>query len=238
MSHVPIRRKPLAGLEVVSARSLASLPKFPVTTLTTKFPQPIPSMFHRLKIALITSLLCTGAIAAEEKAPLPWETSSWSVESGLLWEIGTGTPISYRLVPTQFSWRSAAALDHVFSDGSRILIRHRFTLIGSWIQNGPESHYFAVVGSPSLELWDSSSKWCLFTGSGGGAGVLDSRGVKGGQGQDFTLTWFIRGGIEHVIAQNRTVSAGIMYEHMSNGGQTKPNPGIDALGFSLGYSWK
>jgi hypothetical protein len=28
-----------------------------------------------------------------------------------------------------------------------------------------------------------------------------------------------------------------MYQHMSNEGQTKPNPGIDALGFTLGYSW-
>ena len=65
--------------------------------------------------------------------------------------------------------------------------------------------------------------------------------VTGGtatQGQDFTLTWFIRGGIEHAIGHNRTVSAGILYQHMSNGGQTKPNPGIDALGFSVGYSWK
>ena len=33
------------------------------------------------------------------------------------------------------------------------------------------------------------------------------------------------------------LNAGIMYQHMSNGGMTKPNPGIDALGFTLGYSW-
>ena len=195
-------------------------------------------MRHVFRIVLLASLLCTAALAADETPKLPWESSSWSVESGLLWEIGTGTPISYRLVPTQFSWRSAEVFGHVFADGSRILVRHRLTAIGSWIEHGPESHYFAVVGSPSVELWDSSAKWCLFTGSGGGLGLIDSRGVKGGMGQDFTFTWFIRGGIEHVIAHNRTLSAGIMYEHMSNGGQTKPNPGIDALGFSLGYSWK
>jgi long-subunit fatty acid transport protein len=51
------------------------------------------------------------------------------------------------------------------------------------------------------------------------------------------LNWFIRGGIEHVIGKALRLSAGIMYQHMSNGGQTKPNPGIDALGFTLGYSW-
>ena len=191
-----------------------------------------------IKAALLAALFCTATFAAETTPALPWESSTLSVESGVLWEIGTGTPISYRLVPTQFSWRSAEAFGYSFSNGWRILLRHRFTLIGSWIQHGPESHYIAVVGSPSVELWDKTAKWCFFTGSGGGAGLVDSRGVKGGQGQDFTLTWFIRGGIEHVIAPNRAVSAGIMYEHMSNGGQTKPNPGIDALGFSLGYSWK
>jgi len=195
-------------------------------------------LFRAAKILAIASLCSTAVLAADETPQLPWESSSFSVETGLIWEIGAGTPISYRIVPTQISWRSSEVFGHTFDNGARILFRHRLTLIGSWIQNGPEAHYLAFVGSPSVELWDKTAKWCLFTGSGGGAGLLDSRGVKGGQGQDFTLTWFIRGGIEHAIGHNRTVSAGILYEHMSNGGQTKPNPGIDALGFSVGYSWK
>lgn len=32
------------------------------------------------------------------------------------------------------------------------------------------------------------------------------------------------------------LAAGIMFQHLSHGGRTKPNPGIDALGFTLGYS--
>lgn len=199
---------------------------------------PASPFFRAVKILALVSWFGTAAFAENETPLLPWESSSFSVESGLIWGIGTGTPLSYRIVPTQFSWRSAAAFGHTFDNGARILVRHRLTVIGSWIQQGPESHYVAFVGSPSVELWDKAGKWCLFTGSGGGAGLLDSRGVKGSQGQDFTLTWFIRGGIEHAISHNRTVSAGILYEHMSNGGQTKPNPGIDALGFSLGFSWK
>jgi hypothetical protein len=146
-------------------------------------------------------------------------------------------PIAYRLVPTQFSWRSREFLQYEFSDGSRIVVRHRLTLIGTWVENGPESHYIGVAGSPSLEWWNRAGTWSLFAGSGGGFGVIDSRGVKGGQGQDFTLNWFIRGGIEHVTAKGIHWSMGIMYQHMSNGGQTKPNPGIDALGFTVGYGW-
>jgi len=194
-------------------------------------------MKHLIQTALLATLLGTAGIAAESAPPLPWETSTWTVESGVLWEIGTGTPIAYRLVPTQLSWRSREAFGWSLADGSRILFRHRLALIGTWVQHGPESHYLGFSGSPSVEWWDKSGKWSLFTGSGGGFGFIDSQGVKGGQGQDFTLNWFIRGGIEHVTAHNARMSAGIMYQHMSNGGQTKPNPGIDALGFTFGYGW-
>lgn len=195
-------------------------------------------MFSLYRQLLFLFLSATTALFASDQNSPPWAQSAVNVETGLLWEIGTGTPIAYRLVPTQLSWRSAEVLGHVFSNGSHLVFRHRLTLLGSWIQNGPESHYVAVMGSPSVELWSPSQKWCLYTGSGGGAGVLDSRGVKGGQGQDFTLTWFIRGGLELVFSPEHHLSAGILYEHMSNGGQTKPNPGIDALGFTVGYSWR
>ena len=194
-------------------------------------------MHHLIKIALLGSVLRVATFAAEPAPERPWASSALNVESGVLWEIGRGTPFAYRLVPMQLSWRSTGFLGHAFSDGSRIVIRHRLTLIGTVIQNGPESHYAGFSASPSLEWWDRTGTWSLFTGSGGGFGLIDSRGIKGGQGQDFTLNWFIRGGIEHVTAKNIRLSAGIMFQHMSNGGQTKLNPGIDALGFTLGYSW-
>ena len=190
-----------------------------------------------LAIALVGVALDLPAAADDPPAPRPWESSAFNVESGILWEIGTGTPIAYRLVPTQFSWRSPQFIGHVFADGSRLMIRHRVTLMADWIEHGPESHYIGVSGSPSIEWWDRSGTWSLYTGSGGGCGVIDSQGVKGGQGQDFTLNWFIRGGLEVVAGRNSRLTAGVMYQHMSNGGQTKPNPGIDAFGPMVGYSW-
>jgi lipid A 3-O-deacylase len=30
---------------------------------------------------------------------------------------------------------------------------------------------------------------------------------------------------------------GVMFQHISNGGATDPNPGINALGFTVGLSW-
>lgn len=193
---------------------------------------------HFLFKTLLLGALSSLWLRADEAAPVrPWATGAIDLESGVLWQIGTGTPLSYRLVPTQLSWRSREFLGRVFAGGSRLVVRHRLTLIGTWVQQGPESRYVGVAGSPSVEWWNRSGTWSWFGGAGGGAGLIDGRGVRGGQGQDFTLNWFLRGGIEHVTAKNLRLSAGLMYQHMSNGGQTDPNPGIDALGFTLGGKW-
>jgi hypothetical protein len=194
-------------------------------------------MQHPLRSVLLGFVLSAATIAAEPAPAGPWNAGAWTVESGVLWEIGTGTPIAYRLVPVQLSWRSAEFWSRGLADGSRVVLRHRLTLLGTWIESGPESHYVGFSGSPSLEWWNKSGTWSLYTGIGGGAGFINSQGVKGGQGQDFTFNWFIRGGLEHVTSRHTHLTSGIMYQHMSNGGQTKPNPGIDALGFTLGYGW-
>jgi len=191
-------------------------------------------------LSLLALALGLGALrlpAAEGDAAPPWSGSSRDVETGLLWQMGHSTPLAYRLVPTQLSWRSPEFLAHAFADGTRLVVRHRWTLLGTWVQQGPESHYLALDGSPSVELWNRAGTWAAYCGSGGGFGWLDSQAVRGAQGQDFTFNWFARGGIEHVVRRNRHLLAGVMFQHMSNGGQTKPNPGIDAVGFSVGYAW-
>jgi lipid A 3-O-deacylase len=170
-------------------------------------------------------------------AETPWASSAIDVEVGFLREVRHNTPINYTLVPTQLSWRSSPFLSHECADGSRLVVRHRLTLIGTWVQKGPESHYLGVSGSPSIEWWNKAGTLAAFGGVGGGFGVIDSRGVRGGQGQDFTLNWFARAGVERVLNPRTRLLAGLMFQHMSNGGMTKPNPGIDALGVTLGGSW-
>ena len=63
-------------------------------------------------------------------------------------------------------------------------------------------------------------------------------GEPEGQGQDFTLNWFSQFGIRQEIAPNLSVLGGAYFIHHSNGGQTSPNPGIDALGFTIGLGWQ
>lgn len=205
-------------------------------------------MKHLYKLFCLGICLTSLARAAETvsavetnfQAPMsrhPWDTSSWNVEQGVMWEIGTLTSFPYRLIETQVSWKSAAMFGRVFNDGSRVIVRNRFALIGAVIQQGPESRYIALSASPSIEWWNAAGNWSVFAGSGGGFGLVDSKRVAGALGQDFTLNWLIRGGVEHVISPTQRVSIGIMYQHMSNGGMTDPNPGIDALGFMVGFTW-
>ncbi len=190
---------------------------------------------------LFAALAPIATSAAEAVAPT-WASSAISLESGLLWQAGKNTPLAYRLVPTQLSWRSKRNFGRTFADGSNLLVRHRLTLLATWVQQGPESHYVGFIGSPSIEWWDKTNTWCWYGGAGGGFGWLDSQAVRGAQGQDFTFNWMARAGVERVLtgrskAGRGTVSAGVMFQHMSNRGATDPNPGIDAVGFTAGYAW-
>jgi lipid A 3-O-deacylase len=186
----------------------------------------------------ICTLFLLGLIILPARADelRPWEEQAVSVETGLLWQWGHDTQLSYRLIPTQFSWRSRESFGWQFLSG-HLTVRDRITLLGTWIQQGPESHYVALDASPSIEWWNKRGNWCVYGGSGGGFGWLNSQGVRGSQGQDFTFNWFARGGIEHIGARGIRWSAGVMFQHMSNGGQTSPNPGINALGATVGWAW-
>src|SRR6188768_3956842 len=133
--------------------------------------KPVRSHFRTLSAVVIrfTTMILLGSVIgvaawADEPVPgRPWASSAQDIEVGVLREIGSGTTFDYRLVPVQFSWRSKEFLRHAFSDGTRIVVRHRLTLIGTWMQDGPETHYFGVAGSPSVEWWDRTGKWSLFT---------------------------------------------------------------------------
>jgi lipid A 3-O-deacylase len=201
---------------------------------------------HVNKICAIVFAVTGLAVLASAAEPLPtsepvppsqpWQSSAVNVETGLLWQFGHNTPLAYRLVPTQLSWRSREFMGHAFADGSRLVARHRFTLIGTWVQQGPESFYTGFSGSPSIEWWNAKGSFSLFCGAGGGCGVIDSRGKPGGQGEDYTLNWFGRAGVEWLFNGHNRVTAGAMFMHMSNGGRTDPNPGIDSVGFTAGWA--
>jgi lipid A 3-O-deacylase len=167
----------------------------------------------------------------------PWDRHYVDLETGYLWKVGGDTPLDYGMVPVMLTWRSPEVLGMAFADGSKIIVRNRLTLLGQWVETGPENHYFGLMGAPSLEWWNAAGTWSVYGGIGGGAGWIDSQGVVGGQGQDFTLNWFGTVGLAHAINETTQVRVGAMFQHLSNGGATDPNPGVNTLGFTIGLSW-
>ena len=207
--------------------------------------------FDRLaKIALlvvggITSTMVTYAgndsnamMTSNADPDLPsWKKHTIDFESGLLANVGSSTPIAYKLVPNQLSWRSPAFYEKHFTNESKLVIRNQASLLGELITNGPEDYYVGVSAAPSFEWWSPEDRWSLYFSIGGGVGLTNSQNVTGGMGQDFTLNWFSKSGVRYQLDQSWGVYGGAFFQHLSNGGQTDPNPGIDALGFTMGLSY-
>ena len=179
-------------------------------------------------------------VVFDEAEPVhPADAWELVLESGYAWNVGSNTAIDYEIVPTQLTLRAPATLNWwEGSDGSRLVVRSRVSLMMESIVVGPETYYLGLSGAPSIEYWFPEERTSLFFSIGGGAGLTDSTAVPGGQGQDFTLNWFAQLGVRQEIAENLSVLASTYFVHHSNGGQTSPNPGIDALGFTLGLGWQ
>jgi lipid A 3-O-deacylase len=161
-----------------------------------------------------------------------WE---WTLESGWLTQVGNNTGADYEIIPTQLTLRSPVVWTWWSDDdGARLIVRHRISVLYETIIQGPEDYHLGFNAAPSIEYWLPSGTTSLFFSIGGGAGWINSAGGADGQGQDLTLNWFSQLGVRHRIFEQTSLLAGVYFIHHSNLGMTDPNPGIDALGFTLG----
>lgn len=167
------------------------------------------------------------------------DTWEWTLESGYLWNVGNNTDIDYEIIPTQLTLRTPVAWTW-WEDacGAKLVVRNRFSALFETITSGPEDLYLGLAGAPSIEYWFPSEKTSIYFSIGGGFGWTDSSGGDQGMGQDFTFNWFTQLGIRHKLTEEISLLAGPYFIHHSNLGITDPNPGIDALGFTVGCSWK
>ncbi len=192
-----------------------------------------------MKMKTLLLILCTTLTSASALTPQPPDPADrWTVdfETGSLWRISDSTHLDYVVLPQMISLRSPAHFRFDLGPGE-VTLRVRLTLLGEAVARGPESGYFGFSCSPSVEYWLPKRTTCFYFSAGGGCGVIDSRGVAGGQGQDFTLNWFAAAGVRHYLRRDFALSAGLMFQHLSNGGATNPNPGLDSLGPVLGATW-
>ncbi len=177
--------------------------------------------------------------AQQAQAQHPADHWEFAVETGYLKKVRHNSPFDYRIVPTQAVWRSPALFDLWRGEsGARLAVRNRLALVAETFVRGPEDYYVAFAGSPSFELWSADQKTALFYEIGGGVGLLNSKNVPGGQGQDLTFNWFTQLGLRRQLGNKLGLTGGVYFTHHSNLGMTNPNPGIDVLGVNFGVVWQ
>ncbi len=186
----------------------------------------------KLRSLLASLALCVPTLHAEN----PEDLWSFDVETASIWRISHNTNINYTVLPQIFSLRSKAFLQTTFLN-HELTLRNRFSLLIEPIAKGPESIYVGLSAAPSIEYWLQPHELCWFTSVGGGFGLIDSGDVPGGQGRDFTLNWYASMGLRYYVRPGFALTAGAFFQHLSNGGATDPNPGLDALGPVLGVSY-
>ena len=189
-----------------------------------------------LLIGLLAGLLMFATTARAQHPADYWE---FSVQTGYLTKVKNNSPFDYRIVPTQAVWRSPTVFSLWQSEsGARLTVRNRFAAVFETFARGPEDYYLALTAAPTLELWAADQKTALFYEIGGGAGLLNSKNVPGGQGQNLAFNWFTQAGLRRQLSNTLALTGGVYFTHHSNLGMTNPNPGIDVLGVNVGLIWR
>ena len=183
-------------------------------------------------------LLALLVSASQVQAQHPADDWEFAVETGYLKKVKHNSSLDYRIAPTQAVWRSPALFDLWKSEnGARLTVRNRMAIVAETFVRGPEDYYLAFAGAPTFELWSADQKTALFYEIGGGVGLLNSKNVPGGQGQNLAFNWFTQLGLRRQLSKEMALTGGVYFTHHSNLGMTKPNPGIDVLGVNFGLVW-
>lgn len=188
------------------------------------------------RLGLLAALMASTHGVHAQTNPEKWE---FGVDLGYLKKVKHGTPLDYQIVPTQLVWRTPVVRElWRGSSGASLTLRHRLAFVYETYLEGAEDYYVGFSGSPVFELWTPDRKTALFYEIGGGSGFTNSKGVTGGQGQDFAFNFFTQLGLRRQLNPKMAVTGGAYFLHHSNLGMTKPNPGIDVLGVNVGLVWQ
>ncbi len=107
------------------------------------------------------------------------------------------------------------------------------------IFRGIENHYFGLNFGARYNFVQPRmlSGLVPYISGGLGLGWIDSHSnIPGGQGQNFTFNILTAAGVAYELNARWKVEVGVLYEHLSNGGQTDPNPSLNLLGPQIGVT--
>jgi lipid A 3-O-deacylase len=154
--------------------------------------------------------------------------------------------VDYTLVPLIFALRW-----HLYDISGRWFLRGNtdLTFGGSYtvITQGPESRYAAFITGARYNFVQPNWRIVPYLETRGGLGFTDAKQpqekaaheLQVGQGQDFTFTFIIGGGVRYNFNPRYSVSAGIAYMHISNLYLSEPkyyNHGINVFGPNFGVN--
>jgi hypothetical protein len=113
-----------------------------------------------------------------------------------------------------------------------------FSAMAEPILQGIENHYFGFNFGMRYNFVRPGSRLVPYFSGGVGAGWIDSHPeIPGGQGQDFTFNILSAAGISYSVNDHWKVNVGALYQHLSNGGQTDPNPSLNLFGPQVGVNY-
>jgi hypothetical protein len=106
------------------------------------------------------------------------------------------------------------------------------------IFKGIENYYFGFNVGFRYNFVQPHSRFIPYFSGGVGAGGIDSHPeVPGAQGQDFTFNILSAAGISYIVNDDWKLDVGALYQHLSNRGQTDPNPSLNLFGPQVGMSY-
>jgi lipid A 3-O-deacylase len=145
-------------------------------------------------------------------------------------------PNSYEIA-TQFitaRWRFGPVYREGFFRGYN---QFYFSGVAEPILRGPENFYYGISIGLRYNFLLRGSRFIPYVSGGVGLGWIDSHAnVNGAQGQDFTFNVVSAAGVAYRINDRWKANLGLVFEHLSNGGQTDPNPSLNLLGPQIGLT--
>jgi opacity protein-like surface antigen len=149
-----------------------------------------------------------------------------------------GNPNSYEIGAQFFTarWRWGVNRDDhsIFRGYNQVY----FLGMAEPIFRGPENHYFGL--STGFRHVFVRPGWRLqpYASGGVGLGFIDSTDeFRQGQGQDFTFNILTAVGVDYLVNEHWKVNVGALYQHLSNAGQTDPNPSLNLIGPQIGATY-
>ena len=113
-----------------------------------------------------------------------------------------------------------------------------FSFLAEPIIRGIENHYFGINIGLRYNFVRPGSRFIPYFSGGLGLGWIDSHADQpGAQGQDFTFTILSSAGVSYKFNDRFSGQLGVLYQHLSNAGQTDPNPSLNLLGPQIGFAF-